>query len=56
MYEMFSGVNSDTTSQYWLRNSSKEQFRKYLVSNTNIIYYNQVLDTMQAGVRGCRIY
>lgn len=51
MYEMFSGVNSDTTSQYWLRNSSKEQFRKYLVSNTNIIYYNQVLDTMQAGVR-----
>lgn len=51
MYELFSGADSKSKSSYWLRNSSKEQYRKYLVSNTNIIYYTQIPDTMVAGVK-----
>lgn len=51
MYELFSGADTNPKASYWLRNSSKQQYRKYVVSNTNIIYYNELPDTMVAGVK-----
>ena len=51
MYELYSGVSTTDVQSYWLINSSKTENRKYLVSNNNVIYYNEMSDFTVAGVR-----
>lgn len=51
MYEMFGGSLAGFGGSYWLLNSSKEQYRKYLVSDINVIYYDTTPDSMTAGIK-----
>ena len=51
MYELYSGVSTTDVQSYWLINSSKTENRKYLVSNNNVIYYNEMSDFTVTGVR-----
>lgn len=50
MYEMYSGV-SQISLEYWLRNSSKQDKTKYVVSNINTIHYIELNDGTYAGMR-----
>ena len=50
MYEMYSGV-STYSSAYWLRNSSKQDKTKYVVSDVNTIHYKELGNGTLAGMR-----
>lgn len=51
MYELFSGVQDNTGKGYWLINSSKEEFRKYVVSNLGIVMYEKLVDHYETYIR-----
>ncbi len=53
MYEMFSAsLKSDETNiGYWLINSSKEQYRKYLISNIGVVMFEQLSDNIESYIR-----
>lgn len=48
IYDLYSTVNCDN---YWLRDSSKKQYIKYVVSQNATIYYNELADSTKAGIR-----
>lgn len=48
IYDLYSTVNS---ANYWLRDSSEKQYIKYLVSNNSTIYYDELPDKFDAGIR-----
>ena len=43
MYEMFSAPQVNSGMGYWLINSSKTEFRKYVYSNIGIVMYDDEL-------------
>lgn len=51
MYELFSGVMNSGNDGYWLRTSSKQEMRKYVVSPIDVIYYDLVADNQEACTR-----
>lgn len=52
MYEMFSAPQVNSGKGYWLLNSSKTEFRKYVYSNIGIVMYDEELpDNYEAYVR-----
>ena len=51
MYEMFSGASGQTSSAYWLINSSKQKETNYFVSDNDTIYYGNTSAASEKGVR-----
>lgn len=51
MYDMFTTYQRPTGMGYWLINSSKEEFRKYVVSNIGVVIYEQLPDNLESYVR-----
>ena len=51
MYEMFSAAQLGTDLGYWLINSSKEEYRKYLISNIGVVVYEQLSDGYDSHIR-----
>lgn len=49
--EMFSGSNHAIGKSYWLRDSSKEEGRKYLVANAGNVFYTKQFEDATGGVR-----
>ena len=49
MYEMFSAM--DTGSGYWLINSSQNEYRRNIVSDIGVIYYDELGQDIPSGVR-----
>lgn len=48
IYDLYSTVNS---ANFWLKDSSQKQYIKYLVSHNSTIYYNELPDNFDAGIR-----
>lgn len=48
-FELFSAL--EEYRSYWLINSSKTKYRKYIVSDIGVIYYSEVPDNETAGAR-----
>ena len=51
MYEMFSGASGNSSSSYWLINSSKNNDINYHVSENDTIYYDKTTPLKEVGVR-----
>lgn len=51
MYEIYSGVYENSGNSYWLRTSSNTEGNIYVVSPINVIYYDEMDNYMQAGMR-----
>lgn len=51
MYEMFTTVQSKYGYGYWLINSSNEEYRKYAVSNSGIVYYGKLGNLFETYIR-----
>ena len=49
MYDMFTASNYN--SSYWLINSSKTQYIKYVVSDNGTVYYTDLGDDFSAGIK-----
>lgn len=50
MYEMFT-ASANTNGSYWLINSSREQYRKYMISDNGVVYYDLLSDQTTSYVR-----
>lgn len=51
MYEMHTARNSNTQRSYWLMNSSSEEFRRYIVSEIGVVFYQKEGTPTDAGTR-----
>lgn len=51
MYDMFSASQYENGRGYWLLNSSKQVYRKYMVSNIGVVMYEQLADSTENYVR-----
>lgn len=49
MYDLF--TISNYNSSYWLKESSKTQYVKYVVSDNGTVYYTNLVDDFEAGVK-----
>ena len=49
MYDLF--TISNYNSSYWLKESSKKQYVKYVVSDNGTVYYTNLVDNFEAGVK-----
>ena len=51
MYEMYTARNSNTQRSYWLMNSSNEEYRRYIVSEIGVVFYQKEGTPTDAGTR-----
>lgn len=51
MYDMFSASQYENGRGYWLLNSSKQVYRKYMVSNIGVVMYEQLADSTENYIR-----
>lgn len=51
MYEMHTARNTNTQRSYWLMNSSNEEYRRYIVSEIGVVFYEKEGTPTDAGTR-----
>ena len=51
MYEMYTAKSDPSQHSYWLMNSSKEEDRRYMVSEIGVVFYAIEGTANEAGVR-----
>ena len=51
MYEMHTARNANTQRSYWLMNSSNEEYRRYIVSEIGVVFYEKEGTPTDAGTR-----